>query len=74
MPDADQVEKSIRARHYVDRLPLYYLQCAHEEQCLSSSAYGANVPQSNERLMLLYHDHNAWFPMQVCIYNGHGTL
>ena len=49
VPDVERLQKSIEGRYYTDRLPLYYLQCAYEELCLSSSAYGANVPQTNER-------------------------
>ena len=47
--DIDQLERSIRSRYYLDRLPLYYLQCAQEEGCLSVSSSASGVDLNNER-------------------------
>ena len=47
VPDVDRLRDSMVARRYIDRLPIYYLLCALEEGCLSTSANGA--PQTNER-------------------------
>lgn len=40
VPSLSQFERSLRNYPYVDRLPMYYLTCALEENCLSSSANG----------------------------------
>ncbi len=40
VPDLLAFERSLRYYRYVDRLPMYYLTCAREENCLSSSATG----------------------------------
>lgn len=47
VPDVEQLRRSLVSRYYVEVLPLYYLQCAHEEQCLSSSA--DTVPETSNR-------------------------
>ncbi|XP_076472252.1 lysyl oxidase homolog 2B-like [Babylonia areolata] len=45
VPDVDRLQSSVRLQ---DR-PLYYLQCAMEENCLSSSAYALRNNGSNWR-------------------------
>lgn len=46
--DVDLLKLSLQSRHYIDRLPMYYLRCALEEKCLSSSAYtGSNERQEH---------------------------
>lgn len=52
VPDLSRLRSSLLSRRYVDRIPLYYLSCALDEGCLSSSAVGA--PRDNTRHVLFY--------------------
>ena len=40
VPDVSQFQSSLERVPYLSRIPMYYLTCAHEEGCLSSSAQG----------------------------------
>ena len=40
VPDLEKFQSSLVNVPYVDRLPMYYLTCALDEKCLSSSATG----------------------------------
>lgn len=40
VPDLTAFQRSLRSLPYISRIPMYYLTCAHEEKCLSSSADG----------------------------------
>lgn len=46
------LSRSLQYYPYVDRTPLYYLQCAREENCLSSSAEGQS--QNHLRSLLRF--------------------
>lgn len=45
VPDQYRFRTSLETRFWVDRIPLYYLSCALEEGCLSSSAVGAETSE-----------------------------
>ena len=40
VPDLSTFQRSLQNFPYISRIPMYYLTCAHEEKCLSSSADG----------------------------------
>lgn len=42
VPDLDTLRNSLYSTYYISRVPIYYLTCAREEKCLSSSAVGAS--------------------------------
>lgn len=42
VPDLLVFYDSLRAYPYLERMPMYYLHCAYEEKCLSSSADARN--------------------------------
>lgn len=52
VPDLNAFQSSLRYYPYVENLPLYYLRCAHEENCLSSSADGQSF--DNNRVLLRF--------------------
>lgn len=52
VPDQYRFRSSLETRFWVDRIPLYYLSCALEEGCLSSSAVGAET--SETRYVYIY--------------------
>ena len=52
VPDVATLSRSLQFYPYIDRTPLYYLQCANEEKCLSSSAEGQ--PADNLRHLLRF--------------------
>lgn len=47
VPDLYRLRRSLRSVYYMDRMPVFALQCAAEEGCLSSSANDA--PAYSER-------------------------
>ena len=49
VPDPLKVKLSLEGRFYIDHLPMYYLDCAAEENCLSRSAYAPGLSTSDER-------------------------
>ena len=51
VPDLDTLYRSL-SYPYVERLPIYLLECAREENCLSSSAEGQ--PLTNVRSLLRF--------------------
>ncbi|TNN71320.1 Protein-lysine 6-oxidase [Liparis tanakae] len=50
VPDAYYIQSSA----YVQRVPMYNLRCAAEENCLSSSAYTASVRDYDTRMLLRF--------------------
>ena len=49
VPNLEVFKRSVEYYRYVDRLPMYYLTCSLEENCLSRSAYGQS--QNHIRLV-----------------------
>lgn len=50
VPDAYYIQSSV----YVQRVPMYNLRCAAEENCLSSSAYRGDVRDYDTRMLLRF--------------------
>lgn len=54
LPDLVPDPYYIQASAYAQRVPMYNLRCAAEENCLSSSAYRANVRDYDTRMLLRF--------------------
>ncbi|XP_069558782.1 protein-lysine 6-oxidase [Brachyistius frenatus] len=54
LPDLVPDPYYIQASAYVQRVPMYNLRCAAEENCLSSSAYRSNVRDYDTRMLLRF--------------------
>ncbi|KAJ3606075.1 hypothetical protein NHX12_028118 [Muraenolepis orangiensis] len=54
LPDLVPDPYYIQASAYVQRVPMYNLRCAGEENCLSSSAYRAEVRDYDTRMLLRF--------------------
>ena len=52
VPDVYQFQRSLVNTPYLSRVPMYYLTCALEEECLSSSARGQ--PYNHYRYGMLW--------------------
>lgn len=55
VPDLYRFRRSLEARYWIDRIPLYYLGCAKEEGCLSSSANDAEASSVRQVYTLCIH-------------------
>ncbi|KAM4528184.1 protein-lysine 6-oxidase [Odontesthes bonariensis] len=54
LPDLVPEPYYIQASAYVQRVPMYNLRCAAEENCLSSSAYRSDVRDYDTRMLLRF--------------------
>ncbi|XP_042250281.1 protein-lysine 6-oxidase [Thunnus maccoyii] len=54
LPDLVPDPYYIQASAYAQRVPMYNLRCAAEENCLSSSAYRANIRDYDTRMLLRF--------------------
>lgn len=54
LPDLVPDPYYIQASSYVQRVPMYNLRCAAEENCLSSSAYRSSVRDYDTRMLLRF--------------------
>ncbi|KAL6096977.1 lox [Pungitius sinensis] len=54
LPDLVPDPYYIQASSYAQRVPMYSLRCAAEENCLSSSAYSASIRDYDTRMLLRF--------------------
>ncbi|XP_040054351.2 protein-lysine 6-oxidase [Gasterosteus aculeatus] len=54
LPDLVPDAYYIQASAYVQRVPMYSLRCAAEENCLSSSAYSSSIRDYDTRMLLRF--------------------